>query len=72
MEETHEMGTSNEARPLGRADFYFCFNLTFVPADRASCLNIYLYYIDDNAYATLVEMLKNSVGRQEHPSIQFR
>ena len=41
------MGSSNEARPLGRAAFYFCFDvfLFFFHADRASCINIYLYHI---------------------------
>ena len=39
------MGSSNQARSPGRAAFLFCFNLIFVPADRESCLKIYLYYV---------------------------
>ena len=43
------MGSSNQARPLGRAAFYLCFDvllflfLFFFHGDRASCINIYLY-----------------------------
>ena len=45
------MGSGNQARPLGRAAFYLCFDvlfflfLFFFHADRASCINIYLYIL---------------------------
>ena len=36
------MGSSNQAQPLGRADFSFCFNLLVILVDRALYLNIYV------------------------------
>ena len=42
------MGSSNQARPLGRAAFFsfvFMFFLFFLHADRASWINIYLLFM---------------------------
>ena len=56
------MGSSNQARPLGRAAFYFCVDafLFFFHADRASCINIHLYMYIIFYYTLYVKTTRNS------------